>query len=78
MWDRWLYWHEGTYYLYYLAKPRDQWDNIPMATSPDGVHWHEIGPILRKGEHVIWMGTGSTWQSPHPARLGAFQMNFSE
>ena len=78
MWDTWLYWHEGVYYLYYLAKATDQWDNISMATSMDGVQWTEIGPILCKGAAVTWMGTGSTWQAPQPSNLGKFQMNFSE
>lgn len=78
MWDTWLYWHEGTFYLYYLARSGDQWDNISMATSTDGVNWTESGPILRKGDGVTWMGTGSTWESPSPSAPGKFQMNFSE
>ena len=56
MWDVWLYHHEGTYYLYYLANagpkpPKGQpWNNISLATSPDGVNWTEKGalsPICR-------------------------------
>jgi len=78
MWDTWLYLHEGTYYLYYLAKSGRQWDNISMATSPDGVHWKEIGRVLFKGPGVTWMGTGSTWKSPNFEKDGKFFMNFSE
>jgi len=78
MWDTWLYLHQGNYYLYYLAKARDQWDNISMARSPDGVHWTEIGRVLSKGRGVTWMGTGSTWKSPNFAKDGKFFMNFSE
>jgi len=78
MWDTWLYHHGGTYHLYYLAKRSGQWDNISAATSPDGVHWKELGPILRKGKGVKWMGTGSTWRSPRHAKDGKFFMNFSE
>ena len=78
MWDTWLYLHEGTYYLYYLAKQSRQWDNISMATSPDGVHWKEIGRILAKADGVTWMGTGSTWRSPTFEKDGKFLMNFSE
>ena len=78
MWDTWLYLHEGIYYLYYLAKPRDPWDNVSMATSPDGVHWKEIGRVLSMGRGVTWMGTGSTWKSPHFEKDGKFFMNFSE
>jgi hypothetical protein len=78
LWDTWLYLHEGTYDLYYLAKCGPEWDNISMATSPDGVHWKEVGRILSKGEGVTWMGTGSTWRSPRFAKDGRFLMNFSE
>ena len=79
IWDTWLYLHEGTYYLYYLAtKSGPQWDNISMATSPDGVNWKELGRILFKGEGVTWMGTGSTWKSPNFGTDGKFQINFSE
>jgi hypothetical protein len=78
MWDTWLFWHEGTYYLYYLAKHGEKWDNISMATSPDALHWTERGPILRMGDGVTWMGTGSTWKSPEAAGRKRFQMNFSE
>jgi len=78
MWDTWLYLHEGTYYLFYLAKAGPQWDNISMATSPDGVHWTEHGRVLYKGPGVTWMGTGSTWKSPGFDTDGKFFLNFSE
>jgi len=78
MWDTWLYFHEGGYYLYYLANARGQWDNISLARSPDGVHWKEVGRILSKGRGVTWMGTGSTWKSPQFEQDGKFFMNFSE
>jgi len=78
MWDTWLYLHDGTYYLYYLAKSGRRWDNISLATSPDGVHWMEVGRVLGMGTGVTWMGTGSTWKSPKFAEDGKFQMNFSE
>ncbi len=78
MWDTWLYWHEGIYYLYYLAKSGGRWDNISMATSPDGVHWKELGRVLSKRKDTTWMGTGSTWKSPRYDKDGKFFMNFSE
>ena len=78
MWDTWLYWREGRYYLYYLARHGSQWDNISLATSPDGLHWDEMGPILSMAEGVTWMGTGSTWRSPDAAGLAPFQINYSE
>ena len=78
MWDTWLYLHDGTYYLYYLANRGRRWDNISLATSSDGVHWKEVGRILKKGPGVTWMGTGSTWKSPNYKTDGKFFMNFSE
>jgi len=78
MWDTWLYLHEGTYYLYYLANRGPSWDNISEARSPDGVHWEELGPVLRKREGVEWMGTGSTWAASAPGDGKRFIMNFSE
>jgi hypothetical protein len=54
MWDTWLYWHEGSYYLYYLAKSGPTWDNISLAISPDGLQWNEVGPILSMGKGVTW------------------------
>jgi hypothetical protein len=78
MWDTWLYYHNGTYFLFYLARGSSNWDNISMATSPDGVHWKERGVVLRKAEGVTWMGTGSTWRSPAFEKDGRFQLNFSE
>ena len=78
MWDTWLYFHEGTYYLYYLANCSASWDNISMATSHDGVHWTEHGVVLRKRPDAVWMGTGSTWKSPEFDKQARFFLNFSE
>lgn len=78
MWDTWLYWHQGTYYLYYLARSAEAWDNISLATSADGLCWQELGPILTKGPGVTWMGTGSTWKNPRPGQGAPYQLNFSE
>jgi hypothetical protein len=88
IWDTWVFLHEGTYYLYYLAgspgwvdgpwKGEQPWDNISLATSTDGVHWTEHGPVLTKRPHAVWMGTGSTWKSPTFKEDGTFYMNFSE
>ncbi len=76
MWDTWLYFHAGRYYLYYLAKSGSVWDNISLATSADGVLWKEQGVILAKDADATWMGTGSTWANPDVP--GRFCMNFSQ
>jgi hypothetical protein len=84
MWDTWLFSHGNTFYLYYLANsaPDRLWDNISLACSKDGVRWKEIGPVIRKdGEHVTWMGTGTTWESPAAGLKKGhrkFQLNYSQ
>lgn len=78
MWDTWGFFHNETYYLYCLANSGETgWDNISLATSPDGVNWTEKGPVVRRRPTSIWMGTGSVWRSPEFSRDGRFLMNFS-
>ena len=77
MWDTWMYLHKGTYYLYYLGISGDQlWDNVSMASSPDGVHWTEIGPVFLMHPKAMCMGSGSTWKSPDFEKDGKFFINF--
>lgn len=77
MWDVWLYHQAGTYYLYSLCGPGGKWHNFSLATSPDGVHWKEHGPVIGKDEGVTWQGTGSTWANPVKGARPAFQINYS-
>jgi hypothetical protein len=77
MWDVWLIHHSGTYYLYSLCNADKGWDNMSMASSPDGVHWTEVGPVITKDDGVTWMGTGSTWKNPVPGAKPPFQINYS-
>ncbi len=78
MWDTWLFIEKGTWHLFYLAKSGQNWDNISLATSSDGVHWLEYGRLLRKARGVTWMGTGSTWRAPDFDRNKTYVLNFSE
>ena len=74
MWDTWLYYHEGVHYLYYLhGRAADEWDGISVATSEDGVHFQEFGPIVSKRDDAQWLGTGSVWRAGEK-----FILNFSE
>lgn len=74
MWDTWLYQYEGTHYLYYLHKSEgDRWDGMSVATSKDGVHYEEVGPIVSKRDDATWLGTGSVWKAGD-----RFVLNFSE
>ena len=69
MWDTWLYWREGTYYLYHLAGHIDEpyHYGIAMATSNDGVHWREHGLVLEKAEDVAWRARARPGRRRHPA-----------
>lgn len=74
MWDTWLYYHEGIHYLYYLHKSAGTvWDGMSVASSTDGVHYEEIGPIIHKRDDAEWLGTGSVWRAGDK-----FILNFSE
>ena len=84
LWDTWAVFHEGTFYLYYLATSRTAlhagkgWDSIGAATSSDGVRWTEYGRILKAREGVDWMGTGHIWKAVASGQAEKFIMNFSE
>ncbi len=74
MWDTWLYHHNNMHYLYYLHKSTGEvCDGMSVATSRDGVHYEEIGPIIHKRDDAEWLGTGSVWKVED-----GFMLNFSE
>lgn len=78
MWDVWMYYHNDTYYLYSLcASGEHGFDNFSMATSRDGVHWNEIGPVLARDDGATGMGTGSTWANPVRGGRPHFLINYS-
>ena len=64
LWDTWLFYRDGTFYLYHLSGEHVQWHGVSLATSPDGVHWSEHGLVLHKAEDAVWMGSGSVYRSP--------------
>lgn len=78
MWDTWLHHHQGTWYLYYLITERGLGEGIGLATSPDGVHFADQGPVLGRADDALWLGTGSVWRSPAFDADGTFLANFSE
>ncbi len=78
MWDTWMYFHNGTYYLYILITERSPGEGILLATSTDGVHWREQEIILKEAPDAQWLGTGSVWKSSNFDQDGTFIMNFSE
>ena len=53
-WDTWGYYHEGTYFLYYLIADGRTWDGFGVATSTDGVHWHDHGWEVQHMANRTW------------------------
>ena len=49
MWDPSILWHDNLYYAFYMYQHpgSPHWgDSVGLATSRDGVHWHEQEPVL--------------------------------
>lgn len=78
-WDNWCYYHEGTYYLYYLITEHSPGEGFGVATSCDGVHWEDHGWALRASDKMVtYMGTGAVWKATDFASSGSFICNYSE
>ena len=75
LWDVWLYYKDGTHYLFYLAnsRPDRPWDGIAMATSSDGVHFDDRGMVIKKADDAEYLGAGHTWKADDK-----YVFNFSE
>lgn len=78
MWDTWMYFHEDTYYLYYLVTESSPGEGVWLSTSNDGVHWQELKMIIPLAEDAQWLGTGAVWPSRVAGEGGSYIMNFSE
>ncbi len=59
--DNCVVWRDGTFYLFtmyrheqQIADVRDQWCNVWLATSTDGVHWKDVGPVIKDAPFVIY------------------------
>ena len=75
LWDTWLYYHDGRHYLFYLHRMHADgpYDGMSVATSDDGVHFADRGPIIHKAKDANWLGTGMVWRAGD-----RFMLNFSE
>jgi len=74
MGDQWLYHRQGVHYLYHLyEKPPGKLHGVYLATSKDGVHFEEVGPIIEKRADADWLGSGLVWRAGNK-----YIMNFSE
>jgi len=78
-WDTWSYYHNNTFYLYYLIAGRNGFDGFGVATSPDGVHWRDHGWAIRASDHMVeYLGTGAVWKAVDFETSGRFICNYSE
>ena len=63
-WDAWIYWEDGTYFLYYLISDEYVCDGFGIATSQDGIHWQDHGWALRHSEKMVrYFAFGSLWRN---------------
>jgi hypothetical protein len=78
-WDTWMYYHEGTYYLYYLTSEKGPGDGFGVATSANGINWHDYGRVLGPSDKMVtYLGSGSVWTDPNDAESRRFLCNYSE
>ena len=77
-WDTWCYFHDGTYYLYYLVTEKTG-EGFCVASSKDGVHWKDHGWAIRTSDkNPHYLGTGSVWKSADFDKSVKFICNYSE
>ena len=78
-WDTWIYFHQGTYHLYYLITESCGGDGFGVATSRDGVHWDDHGWALKASKDMVtYLGTGMVWPDNRSGEEGHFLCNYSE
>lgn len=58
--DNTVIWHEGTFYLFTMyryeekSRDQDQWRSVWLATSTDGVHWKDVGAVIKDAPFGIY------------------------
>ena len=64
--DNCVFFHDGTYYLFSMYSTiagshddRRDYNHVWLATSADGVHWRDVGPVISAPFIVYAMGV---WQ----------------
>lgn len=65
--DNTVIWHEGTFYLFTMygqeeMKGNDSlFNSVWLATSNDGVHWKDVGTVIKDQPFAIW--SLSVWKA---------------
>ncbi|MBN1394169.1 MAG: hypothetical protein JW959_04030 [Pirellulales bacterium] len=57
--DNCVVWHDGKYYLLTMYREEVdgadlQFNDMWLATSADGVHWKDVGPVIHNAPFPIW------------------------
>ena len=78
IWDTWMYYYNGTYYMYYLGGEPGKWDTHELATSTDGVNWEFKKVIIEPRAGTEWIGTGHIIKSPNFENDNTWISNYSE
>ena len=66
MWDPYVLWHEGTFYMIHMVGTNDAGHShrtMCMAKSADGVHWEDLGAIADGREPGIPIFAGCFWRA---------------
>lgn len=56
--DAFVLWHEGQFYMVCMYMPEagddSHFRHVWLATSRDGVHWDDVGPVIKEAPFNIW------------------------
>lgn len=59
--DNCVVWHDGSFYLFTMYRKTqqlhdaiDDWRYVWLATSEDGVHWKDVGPVIKDTPFPVW------------------------
>ena len=58
--DNFVVRHDGMFYLFTMYRiqekgsEQEQWRNVWLATSADGVHWKDVGPVIKDAPFGIY------------------------
>ncbi|MBN2310317.1 MAG: hypothetical protein JXR94_15190 [Candidatus Hydrogenedentes bacterium] len=66
--DNCVLWHDGTYHLFTMYRKEQQiadighqWRHMWAATSTDGVHWQDVGPVIEDAPFILF--AMRTWRA---------------
>ena len=70
--DTWVWYEDGTYYLYNMMMPRK---GVYLSTSADGVHFQEQDLVITGDDQI---GSGMIWKGVNFDTDGKYYMSFTQ